>query len=352
MGFGVKVSRRHGERVRRHLLSHNVFALRVKIVQDDDFITFPVTDLVSESDIAGVSDTGAEIVEFEHVQQKELPVRSIEEYLKDSLSPGELDSLVKAFDVVGDIAVIEVPEELVVREKLIAEAIMNVHSNIRVVCKKVGAHSGTFRVQGVKVIGGENRTETTYMESGVKMKVDVSTSYFSPRLSQERLRIASQVKPGETVACLFGGVAPYALVIAKTQPLVGMVYSVELNPAAHEYALENIALNKFQGKIEAVLGDAGEACRNALNGKCDRVIMPLPKGGEEFLDAAISALKPSSGVVHFYQFAPKSDLFSQPAKKLEEAAKKLGRKVEVLSTQKVGMQSPRVYRVCVDALVS
>jgi hypothetical protein len=43
-------------------------------------------------------------------------------------------------------------------------------------------------------MSGEKRTETTHKENGVNIKLDVEKCYFSPRLSQERLRIAKLVK--------------------------------------------------------------------------------------------------------------------------------------------------------------
>jgi hypothetical protein len=51
--------------------------------------------------------------------------------------------------------------------------ILKMKPNTKVVCKKIGAHAGEFRVQRVIVIGGENRTETLYRENGVKMRFGI-----------------------------------------------------------------------------------------------------------------------------------------------------------------------------------
>ena len=48
--------------------------------------------------------------------------------------------------------------------------------------------------------------------------------------------------------------------MAKKQPEVTKIYSVELNPDAHHYAQGNVVLNKLQGKVEAILMDAVLAC--------------------------------------------------------------------------------------------
>ena len=153
------------------------------------------------------------------------------------------------------------------------------------------------------------------------------------------------------LAVLFAGVGPYAFVICKEQPLVEKVYAVELNPDAVNYLEENIKLNKMEEKVVPLLEDAGKACREELKGKCDRVIMPLPHEAQNFLDDAIKALKPEGGYLHFYQFCEEGK-FQEAEEKVKDAAKRAGKKADIKETRKVGMHSPRTYRVCVDALIS
>jgi len=126
----------------------------------------------------------------------------------------------------------------------------------------------------VEVVGaGAN----VVVENGVRLRLDLGKSYYSPRMAADRLIIAQQVQPGEVVGSLFGGVGPFALLMAKKQKDVAKVYSVELNPDAHHYAQGNILLNKLQSKVEAVLMDAVIACDTILKGICDRVCLPVPK---------------------------------------------------------------------------
>ena len=350
MGFAVKVEAKNAEGVRRFLQSMNLLEGRKQVSHDSEFVIFPVNDLVTQGEEAKVIELGGELIEFEAVERKD-EYDSIEDALKGQLTEEELKGLVKGFDIVGDIATIEIPEELEAKEKLIAQALMSVHKNVNVVCKKVSGRHGAFRVQGLTVIAGENRTETLYSEHGCRMKVDLSKAYFSPRLSTERKIIAEKVKEGETVAVLFAGVGPYAFVICKEQPLVGKVYAVELNPDAVNYLEENVKLNKVEGTVMPLLEDAGKACREELRGKCDRVIMPLPHEAQNFLDDAIKALKAEGGFIHFYQFCEEGK-FKEAEDKVTEAASRAGRKVKTEETRKVGMHSPRVYRVCVDALIT
>jgi tRNA (guanine37-N1)-methyltransferase len=64
------------------------------------------------------------------------------------------------------------------------------------------------------------------------------------RLSTDRLNVAKQVKKNENVLVMFGGVAPYAIVIAKHSKAKKIV-SVELSRACNKYAFENVKRNKL-----------------------------------------------------------------------------------------------------------
>ena len=74
--------------------------------------------------------------------------------------------------------------------------------------------------------------------------------------------------------------------------------------------------------------------------------MPLPKGGEDFLDVAIKSVK-KNGVVHFYDFLH-ADQFDLARKKVKKTCALLNKKCRILRVVKCGQQSPRVYRICVD----
>jgi len=168
----------------------------------------------------------------------------LKELLKKKLSKKELSLVSSSFDVVGDIAIIDIPDELVKKEKIIAETLLNMLKNVKVVCKKAGIHKGVFRTQKLKVLAGEKRKETIHKENDVRIKIDVEKVYFSSRLSTERKRIYQLVKPGESVLVMFSGCAPYPCVIAKNSQ-AKYVYGIEINPEAHKLGVENLRLNKL-----------------------------------------------------------------------------------------------------------
>jgi len=263
------------------------------------------------------------------------------------LTEKEMQHLITSFDSVGNIAVIQIPKELQRKAKAIGTGLLKVNKQFKTACMVAGGHAGKFRVQPVKVIAGEKNTVATYRESGCVFKVDLGKVFFSPRLSTERFRIAKLIKEGETVGALFAGVGPFPIVFAKHSGM-RKAYAIELNPHAFKGMQLNIALNKCSEKVEAILGDVKTVAPKMLSGKCDRVVMPLPKGGENFLREAFIAIKPSGGVVHFYAFVKKEKGIDAALKQVKETAKKQHRKVRILRKEKVRSFSASTDQFVVD----
>lgn len=266
-------------------------------------------------------------------------------YLKDRLSAKELKFVPSSFDVVGDILIFsDFPKELVKKEKTIGKIILENYPHIKTILKKTKKYSGKFRTPKLKVIAGENKKETIHKENNVLLKLDVEKVYFSPRMSSERKRVADLIKPNESILIMFSGAAPYPLVIAKNTKCKE-VYGIEINPIAHKYALENIKKNKLENKIKLFLGDARKIMPK-LNKKFDRILMPLPKGGENFLGLALKYIK-KKGIIHFYDFEHEGE-FYKAEEKVKKACKEANKKFKILNTVKCGQYSPWFYRVCVD----
>ncbi len=268
---------------------------------------------------------------------------NLREALKKKLTLSEMQNLKAAFDVIGTIAVVEVPRELVKKQKVIAETLLGLHKNLMTVVKKAGVHKGKFRTQKVRMLAGEKTKETICKENNACFKLNIEKAYFSPRLSTERKRIMELVKPGESVLVMFSGIAPYVCVIAKNTK-ASEVYGVEANPAAHKYALENVMLNKIKN-AKLFLGDVRKVVPK-LNKKFDRILMPLPKQASDFLDCALAAAK-KGAVVHFYDFEHETE-FDKGKEKIVGACKKAGKQCKIIGTFKCGQHAPRIYRICID----
>jgi tRNA (guanine37-N1)-methyltransferase len=333
----LRVPRRQGERIRRELISAGLFDSSYPILSEAGFVLFPVSGGFGEF----------ELVERESARR---PARhdSLKEALSDFLAPEELDTVIGSFDLIGDIAIIEIPETLSKHETRIGEALLSVHKNLRTVLKKLSPMEGEFRVRKVKCVAGEDRTTTLYRESGVVMELDVAKVYFSVRLSNERTRIAELVKPGERILALFAGVGPFPLVIARTHKDAEIV-AIELNPDAVAAMENNIARNKAMN-VKAVPGDARGAVLRDYIGWADRVIMPLPKSAHDFLDVAFAGAK-DGATVHFYTFAPIANPLAEAKEKAEAAARAAGVRIEVESWRIVRPYSPQAVQVVLDLIV-
>lgn len=276
--------------------------------------------------------------------------RDLREVLRGQLSDDELRQF-RAFDIVGDIAVVKLPEKLLPKKQLIGQALIQVHRNVRTVLNQTTPVRGEFRTRELEVIAGEPRTETTHHECGCNFKVDLVKTYFSPRLGAERLRVAKLVKPGEVVTNLFAGVGSYSVIIVRHSK-AERIYSIDKNPAAFEYMRENICINKAGDRVIPILGDAREVVKQKLAGKADRVLMPLPELSHKFFSVAVQALRPAGGVIHFYDFGQEPEVFGPSLEFARSAAASKGFDVKLLGARKVRSYATRCYHVVLDLLLS
>ncbi|MFH1174781.1 MAG: hypothetical protein V1725_06620, partial [archaeon] len=202
------------------------------------------------------------------------PEKTLKAALAGKLTKKEHELLMSSHDVVGTIAIIEIPPELQKKEKLIAKTLLQLRPSLKTVLKKSGIHEGEFRTQKLTYIAGEKTKEARYVENGCTFLLDVEKVYFSVRLAHERLRIVRLVKLGECVLVLFSGCAPYPVVLAK-HTRAAEILGIELNPVGHAYGLKNLKLNHVKN-VQLICGDAAKELHNlAKAGKTfDRILMP------------------------------------------------------------------------------
>ncbi|MEM5871850.1 MAG: class I SAM-dependent methyltransferase family protein [Candidatus Aenigmatarchaeota archaeon] len=272
----------------------------------------------------------------------------IKEILEKRFTEEELSKVKGSFDIIGDVAILEVPEELRDKYMDIVEALLEIHPRIKTVYRKVDKREGQYRLRELELLYGDEK-ETEHKEFGYRIRLDVRKVYFSPREANERQRIASQVKPNEVVMVMFAGAGPYAIAIAKKQPKVKKIYAIELNPDAYKYMVENIRINKVGDKIVPILGDV-EIESEKFFGKCDRVVMPLPKGAYEFLKPAVRCLKDKGGIIHYY-FWSAEEAIEDVKELVKDDVEICGRKVKDIKVKKVSEYAPKTYKFCMDIKV-
>jgi tRNA (guanine37-N1)-methyltransferase len=350
--FCIKVKKIHGEKA---LISANKLGIinrKLEIHRNANHIYVP---LIRQPDENELSKLKTQVPDFELATnvftKKKQQRKTLVQALENQLPPHLLASLPRALDVIGDIAVIEIPPELKTHEHLIGEAILATHKNVRTVLAKVGAVTGTYRLRQLEIIAGEPKTATIHKEHGCQYHVDMAKAYFSPRLSHEHNRVASLVQKGETVVDLFAGVGPFSVLIAKNNPDV-KVYAVDINPEAAEFLKRNVRLNRVENRVVPILGDARQVIEERLLGVADRVIMNLPEKAMKFIDAACRAVKPSGGIVHYYAFVRLPDSLENTQSSFSEAVEKTGRKVGAfLSAKTIRATAPYEWQVVLDAKI-
>jgi len=303
----------------------------------------------------------------------------------------------KSFDVLGNIAIVNFPLDFKLKDKKkFANKLLKEHKIIKTILEKKGKIRGRLRKLTTRHLAGEKTKEVLYKENNCVFRFNIDTTYFSPRLSNERKEIASLVKKNENVLVMFAGVAPFSIVIAKNSK-VKRVISNEINREANKYAKLNIELNNVKDKVELVSGDVKRVVEKwkkmrsqvrEMNGsklpsssfslkksvksitksqqsalaksgaksliqaqrdnlpKFDMIVMPRPKLKDTFLEQAFMLSKKGTRI-YYYDFCgvEEENLIIE---KIKEEAKKYKKKVKILKIKKAGEIAPYKIRVRVD----
>jgi len=269
--------------------------------------------------------------------------------LEDVLSEKESEELFSAFDQVGDIIIVRIPDSLLSKKKIIGKTLLEQVKTVKSVFYQASSVEGDFRTRDLEILAGENKTETEYKEFGCRFIVDVEKAFFSPRLSTERDRIADLVQEGETVINMFGGVGMFSIIAAKRKKCT--VYNIDINPIAAKLCEKNIELNKLAGKVISIQGDAAKIVEKKLKDKGDRVLMLLPERSDEFLNSAIFTAK-NNGIIHYYSHIH-ADEKSKAAKLSEKHYLEITPvKSNILDSKIVRAVGPRYYQTVVDVRIT
>jgi len=326
----IKVKLQDAEKVKKELIFAKILDRNYSAKKGDDCVFFPVTKKFKNYSLYDIK------------LKENIFKLGLKKLLSKDLSSKELRLLKTAYDIIGEVAILEIPLELRKKEKVIAKKILELNKSVRTVLRKEGGHEGEFRLQKSVFLAGKRNRETTHLESRCRFNLNVDKVYFSPRLVTERMRVAKSVKKGEKVLVMFSGCGIYPVMISKNS-LAEKIVGVEVNKVACNYAKKNLKLNKVDN-IEIICGDVRKILPK-LKDKFDRVIMPLPKDADKFLDL-IPLVCNEGCLVQMYAFD--TVLAPESWKKVRKAFKKV-KKVDSVKCCQVG---PRKYRVCLDFIVN
>lgn len=336
----LKVAKKQAQEIIAKLKEEHNLDNNYKIKRDSESVFIPVLKITSDIKKYEVEE------KLEKQKDKKKGFKDI--LLEDGISKEIVSEINSAYDIVGDIIIIGIDKKYKKYYTEIGKALLKLHSNAKTVLNKIGEHKGIYRTQEMELVFGEDKRVTIIKENNCRIKIDVEKVFCSTRLSEERRRIVSLVKPGETVGVFFAGAGPFALSIAKSKD-VNEIVAIELNDIAVKYLEENIKLNHVEEIIKPILGDVKTEAQKYPN-YFDRVVMPLPKSSELFLDSAIFSAK-NNGIIHIYKFVPKDDPYTDTEKDILNIAKANKVRLEIINKRIIRSYSPAIVQIVMDLKV-
>ncbi len=333
---GLVVELKQAEKIRKILTKKDLIKKNLKIEKDKKFLYIPIEKIPEE--LSSYKVIKREFKEFDKENSSYKETIPIPEKLKDMLPT--------SYDIIGNIIVIKLREELRDYKKEIGDSLLSSNKNIKTVCLTTPV-KGELRTRGIEIIAGEHCTKTIHKEYGLNFEVDVSKTYFSPRLATERKRIADLVNKDEIVVDMFAGVAPFSIMIAKfANPKI--VIAIDKNKDACHFAKKNIRINNVLDKVEFINSDAKDIYKilNKKRLKADRIIMNLPFSAYSFFKYALQVISNLSKI-HYYEILKEEKI----DRRLNDLRKIAGRNEIILTdfnTRKIKTYAPREFYIGID----
>jgi tRNA (guanine37-N1)-methyltransferase len=330
---GLRIPLHQAEQIRIVLLRKKLINQDLKIKKDKEFIYLPIKHRTKDIDNFTTIETTFE--------KRKVKPKSYKEII--SISSNLKNELPTAYDIIGDIIVIKLPQQLLPYKTEIGKSLLISNRNIKTVCITEPI-SGEFRTRSVQVIAGENRTTTTHKEYGLTFDLDINKNYFSPRLATERKRIVNLVQPNEVIIDMFTGVAPFSIMIAKFgSPKI--IYAIDKNKDAVYFAKKNIKKNNVLDKIEILHADA-KKISSKFKDRANRVIMNLPFSAYEFFTDALKISK-NNTIIHYYDIVKQNNIQNRIdiLKNMAHNEKYILSKIDI---KKIKTYAPREFYIRMD----
>jgi tRNA (guanine37-N1)-methyltransferase len=251
------------------------------------------------------------------------------------------------YDIFGNIAILK-GEKKTKKQKLAEAKLLLTKPGVKTVLEKATNVKGRLRTIKTKHLMGEKNLIAEVKENSCNFKLNVETCYFSPRLSNERQRIAEKIGMNDKVLVMFAGVGVYPIVIYRYRRPIKIV-GVEIGKECCKYFKENLKLNKVpKDRIYVIQGDVKKKVNEKL-GKFDVVIMARPNLKETFLKYGLIASK--KGTRLFYYGFTKDSEKEEMIDKLKKEASELKRKIKIIETVPAGEIAPYKHRFRVEIKV-
>ncbi len=346
----IQVEQSLGERLRQLLIEEELLDIEFPITKKNDLLFFPLRYEIPESQLSKFTHISKELklVEKELEPFNRKPPDLVTA-LEGKLPVPLIESIPHSLDIIGEIAVVELDTPVTPYESVIGEAIMEVNSRVTTVYVKEGGITGIRRIRPLRLIAGKAQATTIHTEYGVQLAIDVTQTYFSPRLGTEHDRVTGLIQPNEVLVDMFTGVGPFALLAANRQPVT--VYAIDINNQAIKCLEKSLTLNRLTGRIIPLVGDVRNIVQERLVGVADRVIMNLPHDAFSYLDVAAIATKKRGGTIHFYGITSQTQSLEMLSAEVLAQLTNQGYKATIQKSRIVRPSAPHENQVVLDLQV-
>ncbi|MHA1105072.1 MAG: class I SAM-dependent methyltransferase [Promethearchaeota archaeon] len=273
--------------------------------------------------------------------------------LKDILTETELDLLPRGFQSIGKVMILKLNPALLKYKGIIAKKCMELLPSTKSVYLNKGKIEGTFRKpNNMEYVAGELNSLVRHKEHDVIYSFDFTKIMFSQGNLSERKYLATLVKDGEIIVDMFAGIGYFSLPIGKhSKP--SRIYSIELNPDAYNYLVENVKLNHLEDKVVPILGDSNtEVVKLSDSGiKAHRVIMGVFPAPKNYIREALLLVR-DEGTTYHYEGVTHKEEYMNLYSEFEDIAKSEGFECKLESQRFVKSYGPHLYHVVLDIFVN
>jgi tRNA G37 N-methylase Trm5 len=243
----VKVHKQSAQDAKMALLKHELLDIDREPSHEGDAIFFPIVETTRER-LQSVLVQEFELVDGKCPARKHVHKGSLGNMLGQDIPPSLSDKIPRAFNLIGNIAVLDLDDAMTPFKTAITRAMTELHPHVKAIYAKRSERAGDFRTSELELIHGSDDPITTHLENGCRFLVDVKGAFFDPRLVHEHERVVERIKNSCAgagtcnVLDLFCGVGPFVIPLAKDTRIRS--WAVDLNPRAIELLAANIKANK------------------------------------------------------------------------------------------------------------
>ncbi|KAF2675123.1 hypothetical protein BT63DRAFT_29083 [Microthyrium microscopicum] len=165
------------------------------------------------------------------------------EIMNAILPEDALDGLTAAFQQVGHVGHMNLPDEYLPYKQMIATVLQDKNPTITTIINKVDdvGQASVYRTFSYEVLSGPDDMNVTVKEQDCIFLFNYAKVYWNSRLNTEHERHVNLFKEGDAICDVMGGIGPFAIPAGKKKCFV---WANDLNPESYAALKDGIARNK------------------------------------------------------------------------------------------------------------